>query len=416
MRISSIILLLLSIIHCASAKVEVAPNWDTLSRDEAHELLLSGNYDPQKISNGGDTALHNAVKKQDLTAVKLALFVGIEPSIANKAGDTALHLAAAKTNLSITEALVQHGAPLHWPNKQGDTPLHIAAEKGNLDFVKYLISQGAPLTVFNSQEQSPYHKALGANKDEVAAYLIEQGYVPDDPNKDMLTAHGYSPSLRKSELIEKAIERDDRRLVERLLVEMNPTTDWYCYNAGLVKAIEKGNLYVVSLLMDHGAKADWNFIKDRPYDHYTTVQDAARTGKGAILAILLTDKEIYLDARDEKGATALHYAVVNGDIYAVQLLIDHGANVNMMSHSEWKRGSIPEDSWTSYDWDAWAGADSALPHRFTKRQEGNVYPVISPLSLALERHPNNVALIELLKSHGAKENYSPSAWDKKLRF
>lgn len=413
MRISSLILLLISIIHCAWAKVEVAPNWDTLSRNEAHELLLSGSYDPQKISNGGDTVLHNAVKKQDLTAVKLALFVGIEPSIANKAGDTALHLAAAKTNLSIIEALVQHAAPLHWPNKQGDTPLHIAAEKGNLDAVKYLISQGAPLALHNALEQTPYHKALRAKNDEMIAYILSQGYLPDDPELEMRTAQGYSPSLSRDELIIKAIEKDDREFVESLIVGIE--FPGFKLTFPLYTAIENGNLHIVSLLLKHGAKVDGSKVPF-PYDHFTLLHHAAESGKTAILAMLLTDTDIQMNARDEKGATALHYAVVNGDIYAVQLLIEHGADVNMMSHSEYKRGSIPEDSWTSYDWDAWAGADSALPHRFTKRQEGNVYPVISPLSLAIERHPYNSALIELLKSHGAKENYSPSAWDKKLRF
>ena len=131
---------------------------------------------------------------------------------------------------------------------------------------------------------------------------------------------------------------------------------------------------------------------------------------------MLKNTAIALDIRDDIGAAAIHYAVANGDLLAVKLLLERGANVNNMSHSEWKRGSTPEDSWTEHDWAAMADADSALPHHFTKRQEGFVYPVINPLSLALERHPYNTALIDMLLSYGAKEQYTPSSWDKKLRF
>lgn len=415
MRISIKILFLLLILNSAWAKIEVEPNWDTLTTDAAYELLGAGQYDPQKISNGGDTVLHNAVKKQDLSAVKLALFIGIDPSLANKAGDTALHIAAAKGNVSIIQTLVEKSAPLDWPNKKGDTALHNAAVSGDLDITRYLVQQGAPITVANALGQTPYHKALAAKHDAVIAYFIEQGYVPS-PEVDARIADGYSPLFSDDELLGKAAERGDGILVKKLLTEKDPDTFTFGLRLAVANAVQKGHVHIITLLMEHGAKADPGYLPNYNYDHYTPVQDAAKSGKTAILAILLEDPNIQLNARDEKGASALHYAVVNGDILAVKLLLERGADVNNMSHSEYKRGSIPEDYWTSYDWDALADADSALPHHFTKRQEGFVYPVISPLSLALDRHPYNSVLIELLKSYGAKEQFTDSSWDKKLRF
>lgn len=411
-------IILVIVANTAWAKVEQKPDWDTLTKEKAYELLKTGQYDPAKVSNGGDTALHNAVKKQDLHAVRLALFIGIEPAIANKAGDTALHIAAAKASLAIMQLLIENNAPLNWPNKAGDTPLHNAAARGDLALVKYLVERGTPLDAKNVSEQTPYHKAL--DKEDIAAYLVEQGYLPGDPELEMRTALGYSPTASPHKLLAQAIEKDDADFVKKLAATMQP----YDFNFAdpLLLATKKGNLRMVELLMELGAKVDWTayYCRDLPrihsLDHTTTLHEAAKSGKSLILALLLKDEHILLNARDDKGATALHYAVANGDIYAVKLLIERGADINGLSSSEYKKGSVPQDFWTEHDWVAMADADSALPHRFETRQQGWVHPIISPLSLALERAPHNQALLDLLQSHGAKEHYEPSSWEKGLRF
>ncbi len=244
--------------------------------------------------------------------------------------------------------------------------------------------------------------------------------MPGDPDLEMRTAQGYSPTASPSKLLLQAIEKNDMALVKKLAATMQP----YDFNIEnpLLLATKKGNLRMIDLLMELGAKVDWTayYCKDLPHihtlDHTTILHEVAKSGKTLILALLLKDENILLNARDDNGATALHYAVANGDMYAVKLLIERGADVNKLSSSEYKKGSVAHDSWTDYDWAAMADADSALPYHFEWRQQGWVHPIISPLSLVLERAPHNQPLLDLLKSHNAQEHYEPSRWDKKLRF
>src|SRR5437763_490933 len=90
----------------------------------------------------GTTALHWAVRSDDLPAVQRLLRSGANPSAANRYGVTPLSLAAANGNAAMIEALLKAGADPKANLPGGQTILMTAARTGNADAVKLLLTHG----------------------------------------------------------------------------------------------------------------------------------------------------------------------------------------------------------------------------------------------------------------------------------
>ena len=92
----------------------------------------------------GTTALHWAVRLDDLETADLLIRAGAQVSAANRAGVTALQLAAMNGNAAMIDRLVKSGADPNAPLTQSkDTALMMAARTGKTDALKVLIESGA---------------------------------------------------------------------------------------------------------------------------------------------------------------------------------------------------------------------------------------------------------------------------------
>lgn len=66
------------------------------------------------------------------------------------------------------------------------------------------------------------------------------------------------------------------------------------------------------------------------------VMISAQGGAVALLPSLLTqDPMIPLDAVDNEGNTALHYAATEGNLGIIQILLDHGASASIKNKAQW---------------------------------------------------------------------------------
>ena len=89
-------------------------------------------------SNNGHKSLNDAVKRDDLEAVKRFL----EDGASIDEQDT-MCLAADMGSLEIVQCLVERGADKDKADIDGQTALYIAASTGNLEIVQCLVVQGA---------------------------------------------------------------------------------------------------------------------------------------------------------------------------------------------------------------------------------------------------------------------------------
>ncbi|XP_074857022.1 BRCA1-associated RING domain protein 1 [Carettochelys insculpta] len=102
-----------------------------------------------KRNHRGETLLHVASIKGDVTAVEKLLKNGADPNVKDHAGWTPLHEACNHGHKKVVELLLQHRALVNTTGYQNDSPLHDAAKNGHVDIVELLLSHGASQEAVN---------------------------------------------------------------------------------------------------------------------------------------------------------------------------------------------------------------------------------------------------------------------------
>lgn len=90
--------------------------------------------------------LFQAVKANDIEAVKDVIEKGADLKCQGEYGWTPLHMASYWERAEIAKILINNGAPMNAQNKCGITPLRIAAgARKNMELVNLLIDHGGKL-------------------------------------------------------------------------------------------------------------------------------------------------------------------------------------------------------------------------------------------------------------------------------
>ena len=119
--------------------LEAAKNADKASI----QALLPQHVDVNAVDADGSTALHWAVRHDDLETANLLLRSGANVKAANRYGVTPLSLACVNGNAAMIEALLKAGADANAAVPGGETALMTASRTGKTDAVKALLSHGA---------------------------------------------------------------------------------------------------------------------------------------------------------------------------------------------------------------------------------------------------------------------------------
>src|SRR5437868_4365270 len=118
---------------------------------EAVRASLQRKVDVNAPQVDGTTALHWAVRADDLETADLLIKAGAKVTAANREGATPLMLAGINGNAAMIERLIKAGVDANAPlTKDGDTALMMAARTGKLDAVKVLLDHGAQVNVKES--------------------------------------------------------------------------------------------------------------------------------------------------------------------------------------------------------------------------------------------------------------------------
>jgi ankyrin repeat protein len=112
---------------------------------EAVRELLRGRADANAASPDGTTALHWAVRANDLELVRTLLRSGANARATNRYGIAPITLAAQNGSVDVLEALLKAGASARTETAEGEPVLMTAARTGNPAAVKLLIGSGADI-------------------------------------------------------------------------------------------------------------------------------------------------------------------------------------------------------------------------------------------------------------------------------
>ena len=87
--------------------------------------------------------LVDAVRQQDVAAVRALLKTRVDVNAPEGDGATALHWAVHAEQIELTQMLIGAGATVDVANDLGITPLYLASAAGNATIVKLLLDHGA---------------------------------------------------------------------------------------------------------------------------------------------------------------------------------------------------------------------------------------------------------------------------------
>ena len=110
---------------------------------EAVRVLLAKRTDVNQPEPDGTTPLHWAVRANDAETVTLLLRAGAKVSAANRNGVMPLTLASVNGDPVIIETLLNAGADPNTATSEGETVLLTASRTGRVDAVRALIAHGA---------------------------------------------------------------------------------------------------------------------------------------------------------------------------------------------------------------------------------------------------------------------------------
>ena len=236
-----------------------------------------------------------AVKKNDLSSLRILLDSGENVNAVDPDGSIALHWAVHNDSLEIVQLLLSAGSDVNAKNRYGVAPLSLAANNGSASMVKSLLDRGAFANTVMAEDESVLMTAARAGVEEVVNLLISAG------------------------------------------ANVNARESWRGQTA-LMWAAAEGNLEVLELLVSEGAD-----VSARSDKGFTPLLFAAREGEtsvvhslfknGASVSEALPSREAVvtengMSSAAQTGMTPLLLAIGSAHFETAALLLELGADPN----------------------------------------------------------------------------------------
>ena len=119
----------------------------------------------------GQTPLHVAVNKGDMTSLKVLLAAGGDVNSVDKYRRTLLYWASKNGFLEFVQLLLAKGAEVDKGIEDGSTPLHVASEHGHTSCVELLLAKGAEVDKETKDGSTPLHVAV-ANRNQACVQML----------------------------------------------------------------------------------------------------------------------------------------------------------------------------------------------------------------------------------------------------
>jgi len=237
-------------------------------------------------------------------------------------GLTALVLASREGAIESVKTLLDLKADINKASGDNSTALLVAIQNGHYDVATFLVNHGANIDLVNDKGWSPLYLA-------VKHRTIETGTIPV-PNSDQAM-----PFIKL--ILEKGVNVNVRSK-SNTEIRNGQRATWF-NEAGatpFMRAALCGDIEVMKMLLAKGADP-----KIQTNDHTTALMAAAGVGysDGFIHDIseettveamkLLLDLGADVNARNDKGMTALHGAAHKASLPEIQLLVDRGGDLGI---------------------------------------------------------------------------------------
>jgi ankyrin repeat protein len=294
------------------------------------------------------TAIHEAVIVQD----DIGLLESLDScndldkiiNMGDIEGKAALHLAAINSSTKIAKILIDRMAMANVQDTMGNTPLHYAY---HVPLMRVLIERGkANPNIPNAMGLRPLHFAVARKHAEAVEYLLASGAqvdVADDVNwytplhvlVQPLTASALATDILASqEFCGNNGQESSSFLLAQLLCDANADPNSkdregntpFHYAARLVS---QKTLELLELFSKKGGDPKVINLKGQTPLHYFCNNVPLRqfSSYHDVLKLLVVQSDTNIAT--ESGCTPLHLALYHQDIVAGEILVKHGAQVNL---------------------------------------------------------------------------------------
>ncbi|KAK8387336.1 hypothetical protein O3P69_018129 [Scylla paramamosain] len=291
---------------------------------EQIRLLLKKGADPAIISKNGFSPLHIVSYKGDVEIVRLFLENCSHLDHTGAGSLTALHLSCLSGQLEVTQALAQRGANIEARDAVSYSPLHIACLYGNETVVEYLLSRGVDVNISGSVGDRPLHLAADRGDYKVVQLLLKKGArvrLQDEEGNTALHCCVRNGYLNILNLLLQPQYRNDAHIPN---VYLDTPLHVACY---------EGWFECSKTLLTFGGSG--LLLKENLWGE--TPLHAACTGGYCIdlVDFLLSQNSTSVNYQSPDGHTPLHSAAFHGHLKIVQLLLSHGADINLTARDRY---------------------------------------------------------------------------------
>jgi ankyrin repeat protein len=269
--------------------------------------------------------------------IDLYLAAGIDPNAADGEGHSALLAAALSHDWDLVSRLLNAGADPKKADQHGVTPLMAAATAGHLPAVNALRDHGADALSADDHGRTACHYAIAARQTAVLQQLLDSGVPLPGPTRD-----GRDPASL-------ALETNDRAIVNLVLSKQAGQIHWgAAARTAFAAALAQRDVSFGKLLLSKFAGCPAPDDASQPLLAYAVARDDRQQLQtlldcGAdpnvilnkpgdpVFHDLLPANFVRFYVEKEPGMTALDVAAGLNRVDCIKLLLDNGANKNLLT-------------------------------------------------------------------------------------
>ena len=350
--------------------------------------------DLDEIDGDGRAALHVAAERGDVIVAKRLMELGADPNVEGPLGLTPAHVAAYCGNVDVLDAVLDGGGNTNARDRDGSTPLHWACSAGRLRSVRRLLRRDdVDTSVLNekgltardvSERESCAAAVIEFDATATVHNLAADGKLPmvrralDDAWKSRRTTEEVleSTDAAGETMLHHACRNGRLEMVEALYSEYGANPDArsgvdgatplhlaaagghvecmrvYAVNAGFPRRLQQRALMRTRSSNDGSKSGRTN---DDPFEFDDDGDDrarwlrrikrvgaggeavpsgsapihmAAQNGQVAAVEFLIDQMHADVEAKDDEGSTPLHVAVARGHVDVVACLLRRAAKVD----------------------------------------------------------------------------------------